>query len=322
VSAHGEPDGVAGELVVKHLVTSLGAIDETAAGLILPHEHVFVDLRTPDHPDHGRAQTAEVVEVMASTLRGARAAGIGAIVEASTLGVGRRADILAAVSRSAGLPLLVPTGVYREPWIPRWVHEASEPALVRWMLKELTDQIDGSGVRAGWIKLSAGDDGLTPCERKVLRAAAGAARETGAVIGSHTIRGRVFLNQLAVIEECGLSADRLIWIHAQAEQDRGLHREIGKLGAWLEYDAIGTPGTDEMYVELVTEALEAGLGARVLLSHDRGWYDPAKPRGGEQKPYTYLVETFLPKLAAAGVGKLDIDRLTRANPFAAFSRQP
>jgi phosphotriesterase-related protein len=60
----------------------------------------------------------------------------------------------------------------------------------------------------------------------------------------------------------------------------------------------------------------------VLLSHDRGWYDPAKPRGGEQKPYTYLVETFLPKLATAGVGKLDIDRLTRANPFAAFSRQP
>jgi phosphotriesterase-related protein len=51
-------------------------------------------------------------------------------------------------------------------------------------------------------------------------------------------------------------------------------------------------------------------------------YDPSKPRGGEQKPYTYLVEVFLPKLAAAGIGQDLIHRLTRSNPFAAFSREP
>jgi phosphotriesterase-related protein len=306
---------------VRHLHTSLGPLDETAAAIILPHEHVFVDLRTPDHPDHARAETAEVVEAMVPPLRKARAAGIGAIVEASTVGVGRRADLLAAVSRAAGVPLVVPTGVYREPWIPRWIHEATETALFQWMVKELTGQIEGSALRAGWIKLSAGDDGLTACERKVLRAAARASRETGAVIGSHTIRGRVVLDQLSVMEESGLSADRFIWIHTQADEDRGLHREVGHRGAWLEYDAIGTPGTDELYVGLVREALEAGLGGRVLLSHDRGWYDPAKPRGGEQKPYTYLVETFLPRLASAGISQHQIDLLTRANPFAAFSRE-
>ena len=307
---------------MQQLVTSLGAIDKPAAGLILPHEHVFVDLRTPDHPDHGQARTADVVEVMVPALQKARAAGVGAIVEASTLGVGRRADILSAVSRAAGMPLLLPTGVYREPWIPRWVHEATEAALCDWMVKELTEQIEESGLRAGWIKLSAGDDGLTACERKVLRAAARAAKETGAVAGSHTVRGRVVLDQLAVIEECGLSTARFIWIHTQAEPDRGLHREVGNRGAWLEYDSIGSPGTDTMYAGLVGEAIDAGLGDRVLLSHDRGWYDPAQPGGGEQKPYTYLVETFVPALMAAGVGKEQIDRLTMANPFAAFSREP
>ena len=29
------------------------------------------------------------------------------------------------------------------------------------MLGELTDEIESTGVRAGWIKLSAGDDGIT-----------------------------------------------------------------------------------------------------------------------------------------------------------------
>lgn len=307
---------------MKYLHTSLGLLDAATAGVILPHEHVFVDLRTPDHPDHARAHTDEVVEVMTPALQSARAAGIGAIVEASTLGVGRRADILEAVSRATGLPLLVPTGVYREPWIPSWVHDAGVDTLYQWMRKELLEQIEGSGIRAGWIKLSAGDEGLTACERKVLHAAARAALETGAVIGSHTIQGGVVLDQLAIIEESGLAADRFIWIHTQAEQDRGLHREVGRRGAWLEYDAIGNPDTDEMFVGLVSEAIEAGLDGQVLLSHDRGWYDPAKPRGGELKPYTYLVETFLPRLAAAGVGQDIADRLTKANPFAAFSREP
>jgi hypothetical protein len=31
---------------------------------------------------------------------------------------------------------------------------------------------------------------------------------------------------------------------------------------------------------------------------DRGWYDPAQPGGGEPKPYTYLVEEFLPQARA------------------------
>ncbi len=306
---------------MRYLHTSLGLVDEKAACIILPHEHVFVDLRTPDHPDHARAEGADVVEVMTPALQRARAAGIGAMVEASTLGVGRRADILAAVSRASGLPLLVPTGVYREPWIPRWVHEADETDLFLWMLKELTDEVEGSGVRAGWIKLSAGDDGLTECEAKVLRAASRAAKETGAVIGSHTIRGRVVRDELDIMEKIGLPADRFIWIHAQAEQDRRLHQEIGRRGAWLEYDAIGSPGTDEMFVGLVRDADDAGFAGRVLLSHDRGWYDPAKTRGGEQKPYTFLVETFLPKLADAGFSQAQLDRLTKSNPFSAFARE-
>jgi phosphotriesterase-related protein len=215
---------------------------------------------------------------------------------------------------------VVPTGIYREPWVPPFAHEASEDALADWMISELDEGIEESGVRAGWIKLSAGDDGLTDTETKILRAAARAGARTNAVIGSHTIRGKVVKDQLAIIEAAGYSPSRFISIHTQAEPDFALHLEIARRGAWIEYDGIGGWGEDVTYVENINRVLDAGLGDRLLLSQDRGWFDPALPGGGTPKPYTYLSEIFLPKLAASGVDASTIDTLTRANPFRAFAR--
>jgi phosphotriesterase-related protein len=116
----------------------------------------------------------------------------------------------------------------------------------------------------------------------------------------------------------GYTAERFIWIHTQAEPDFELHLEMARRGAWLEYDAIGE--NDKNYLRKIQRLLEAGLGDRLLLSHDRGWYDPALPGGGVPKPYTYLPDQFLPKLRAAGVGEGTISQITQANPFQAFAR--
>jgi phosphotriesterase-related protein len=302
--------------------TTLGPRSSAELGLILPHEHIFVDLRTWDTPSYAQAETEEVVRLMAPELTKAQAAGVTAIVECSTVGVGRRADIDRAVSEAANLPLLIPTGIYREPWVPDWAHAASEAELAEWMLGELQGEIEQSGVQAGWIKLSAGDDGLTACETKILRAAVTAARATNAVIGSHTIRGWIVRDQLDIVEAMGHAPERFIWIHTQAEPDFELHLEMGRRGAWLEYDAIGNIDieNDEYYIQRIRRVLDSGLGDQLLLSHDRGWYDPALPGGGVPKPYTYLPGQFLPKLQASGVDEETIYQLTHINPFRAFAR--
>src|SRR5688572_20390704 len=222
---------------MANLITTLGPKSADELGLILPHEHVFVDLRTWDQPGYAQAETADVIALIAPEIARAQAAGVTALVECSTVGVGRRPDILKAVSEATGFPLVVPTGIYREPWVPDWARRASEDELHAWMLRELSDEIGGTGVRAGWIKLSAGDDGLTPTEAKILRAAARAAKATGCVIGSHTIRGSVVRNQLEILERVGVAPDRFIWIHTQAEPDLGIHVELGRRGCWIEYDA-------------------------------------------------------------------------------------
>ncbi|QYO78719.1 phosphotriesterase family protein [Devosia salina] len=304
---------------MARLITTLGAFERHQLGLILPHEHVFVDLRTPDQPGYAEADPDDVVRLMAPQIEAIKAQGVTALVECSTGGVGLRVDIDLAVSRATGFPIVVPTGNYREPWIPDWVARASEAELESWMLGHLTRGVDDTGVVAAWIKVSAGDDGITPLETRILRAAARASAQTGALIGSHTIRGRVVMDQLDIIEAEGGSANRFLSIHSQAEKDFGLNRAVAERGAWIEYDHVGRD-PDEEVLPLVMKALEAGLGNQLLLSHDLGWYDPAKPGGGTPRPYTHLVNWLLPALAEAGVSAEMITRLTHDNPFDAFAR--
>jgi phosphotriesterase-related protein len=305
---------------MPHLITTLGPKGSDELGMILPHEHVFVDLRTWDQPGYGEADPDDVVRLMTPYIEAVQAAEITAIVEPSGIGVGRRADILLAVSHATNFPLVAPTGVYREPWLPPWVRDASEDALCEWMIGELTSEIAGTGVQAGWIKVGATDAGMTEAEQKVLRAAARASMVTGATIGSHTLRGEVARAQLDLIEATGGDARRFVWIHAHVEPDIAFHHDLAKRGAWLEYDGIGDPEHDDRFIDLIGRGLDAGFGEQLLLSMDRGWYDPAQPGGGTPKPYTYLPELFLPKLAAAGIDHATIAMLMRRNPFAAFAR--
>ena len=301
------------------LWTTLGPLRRDQLGMILPHEHVFVDLRTPDQPGYAQADAADVVALMAPQIEAAKERGITAIVECSTGGVGRRADLDLAVSLATGFPIVVPTGNYREPWIPEWVAVAGEAKLESWMRRELDERFDEADYRAGWIKLSAGDDDITPLEARILRAAARAAAATKATIGSHTIRGRVVMDQLDIIEAEGGSPSRFISIHTQEEKDFGLHRAIAQRGAWIEYDHLGRVDDGEA-VEMILRALEADLGDHLLLSHDRGWFDPALPGGGVPKPYTHLSDVILPMLRARGVAEQTITLLTQDNPFRAYAR--
>ncbi|MCU4716964.1 phosphotriesterase family protein [Halapricum hydrolyticum] len=305
---------------MAELITTQGTLRSDDLGLILPHEHVFVDLGPIEEENWRDAKAADVIELMGPEVEAAMSAGVTCLVECTPTGVGRRADIDVAVSEATGLPLVLPTGIYREPHIPDWARDASETEIREWMVEELTEGIENTGVRAAWIKLASSDDGVTEIEEKILRAAAAAGAETGALIGSHTTAGRIAHDQLDVIEDVGYDPSRFVWIHTQAEDDPSLHREVAERGAWIEYDAIGGEKSDAYYLDRIESALDAGLGDHVLLSMDRGWYDPSAPGGGEPDPYTYLPETFLPKLSDV-VGEDETRRLTHVNPFQAFARR-
>src|SRR5688572_8979570 len=83
----------------KVLMTTAGPIKQSAAGLILPHEHLFTDLRGPDAPGYGEADSNDVIRVMKPLLLEARKAGVDTLIECTTIGVGRNVPIIAALAR-------------------------------------------------------------------------------------------------------------------------------------------------------------------------------------------------------------------------------
>jgi phosphotriesterase-related protein len=66
---------------MAHLYTTLGPKRADELGMILPHEHIFVDLRTSNQPGYAEADPADVVALMAPQIEAARRSGVTALVE-------------------------------------------------------------------------------------------------------------------------------------------------------------------------------------------------------------------------------------------------
>lgn len=307
----------------KYIHTLRGPIDPSSLGLILPHEHLFTDLRGPSVPGYAQRTPEAVVDVVAPHLADAAATGVTALVECSTVGVGRNLSVLRSLSDSTSIYIVAPTGVYRDAFIPAAMRDASEDELAELWTTELTEGIEGTSIRAGFIKLAMSDDGPTTLEIRNLKAAAKASQRTGAVIGSHTIGGRVARQEMNILEDAGLDLSRWIWIHAQTEPDLSVLKEAAQRGAYVELDTVGAPFQSQPeLLERVDHLIEAGFIKNILLSHDAGWFDPSSPDGLPKegfRGYTALVRDFIPTLLERGVSEEQIHCMTVLNPREAFA---
>jgi phosphotriesterase-related protein len=309
--------------MAKSIQSIKGPIEVDALGLILPHEHLFTDLRGPHVPDYAQGDPSAVVRVVGPYLAEAAASGVTALVECSTVGVGRNLEVLQSLAEATSIQIVSPTGVYRDAYIPKSMRDLSEEELAVLWTKELSDGIQGTSIRAGFIKLAMSDDGPTALEIRNLRAAARASQSTGAVIASHTIGGKIARREMDVLEESGLDLGRFIWVHAQTEPDVTILEAAARRGAYLELDAVGAPYQSQAeLLEVVLALIEAGFADHLLLSHDAGWYNPARLDGlpdGGYRGYTALTADFLPALRQRGITEEQLQMITMQNPIRAFA---
>jgi phosphotriesterase-related protein len=291
--------------------------------LILPHEHLFTDLRGPRVEGYAQAEPDQILRVVEPYLAEAAAAGVTAIVECSTLGVGRNLKVLSKLAEVSPIKLIAPTGVYREAFTPPSLREMSESELTDLWTQELTEGIEDSSIRAGFIKLAMSDDGPTGLEVRNLKAAAKASQKTGAVIASHTIGGIVARKEMDVLEEAGLDLHRFIWVHAQTEPDIAVLNESARRGAYVEFDSVGAPFQSQTeLLDVVVALIDAGYVDQLLLSHDAGWYNPARPDGLPEegyRGYTALTKDFIPALLERGVSEKQVRHITLDNPARVFA---
>ena len=307
------------------LQTVKGSIGVEALGLVLPHEHLFTDLRGPLAPDYALAEPEVVARVMEPFLAAAHAVGVTALVECSTVGVGRNLAVLEHLADATPIHLVAPTGVYREAFTPPSLRGLSVQALAEMWVRDLAEGIEGTAICAGFIKLSVSDDGPTPLEVRNLKSAALASQRTGAAVASHTASGAIARQEMDILEAAGLDLGRFIWVHANLEPDTALHLEAARRGAYIEFDAVGAEWQSQDALADYTLALiEAGYAESLLLSHDAGWYDPGSSNGEPEdgiRGYTALVEDFIPALISRGVSEEEITQITHENPARAFSLQ-
>jgi phosphotriesterase-related protein len=304
--------------------TVTGDVPVEQLGLFLPHEHLFTDLRGPSTPGYAQGDPEQVARVVLPYLEAIERQGVTALVECSTMGVGRNIAVLRHLASLTPIKLIAPTGVYKEGFVPVELLDLSVKALADLWIRDLTEGIDGTSSRAGFIKVGLVDNGPTELEIRNLKAAVLASKQTGAVIASHTIGSAAALREIAILGDAGLDLARFIWVHAQTG-DTTAHVDAAQRGVWVEFDSIG--GGNQLEQTALFEAVFAmimrGFSANLLLSHDAGWYDPSQA-DGEPKPngyrgYTTLVDQFIPALKARGVSDEIIHEITVTNPAKAFA---
>jgi phosphotriesterase-related protein len=288
-----------------------GAALASPIASVLVHEHVLVDFVGADQIKPGRYERGEVFRIARPKLEELTRLGCRRLLECTPNFLGRDPELLARLSDAAGLELWSNTGLYgtgNHKFVPAFARSETAAQLAKRWIAETRE-----AWRPRFIKIGVNRAPLDDLDRKLVRAAAIASRETGLTIASHTGGGgAAALEQLEIVAAERVSPAKFVWVHAQNEKDHGLHEKVARSEAWVEFDGIG-PKTAEFHLQCVRFLAEKGLLRRTLVSQDAGWYHVGEAGGGQFRGYTYLYTDFLPRLEPA-----QVPVLMGENPRAAF----
>jgi phosphotriesterase-related protein len=279
---------------------------------VLVHEHVLVDFVGADQIRPGRYERDEVFRIARPKLEELRRLGCRRLLECTPNFLGRDPELLARLSDATSLEIWSNTGLYgaaNHKFVPAFARSETAAQLAKRWVAETRE-----AWRPRFIKTGVNRGPLDELDRKLIRAAAIASRETGLTIASHTGDGAAAVEQLEIVTAERVSPAKFVWVHAQSERDHGVHEKIARAGAWVEFDGIG-PKTAEFHLQCVRFLAAKGLLRRTLISQDTGWYHVGEPGGGNFRDYSFLYTGFLPRLTSGEAKQLLID-----NPVAAYGR--
>ncbi len=299
-------------------VTGTFPID--SLGLTLIHEHMLVDFVGADSISSDRWNRDSVVAKVLPYLMEVKKQGVKTILDCTPSFLAKDPLLLKELSEKSGIRILTNTGYYgavNGKYLPPHAFTESDDQLAERWISEFENGIDGTGIKPGFIKISVNEsDTLREVDRKLVKAAGITHQKTGLQIASHTGTWKTAIQEVVILQEMGVEPSAFVWVHAQAEQDFQNYVKAAEMGVWISLDGIGW-STDE-YVDRLVFAKENELMHRILISHDAGWYDPAKPNGGDFQPFTNIFEKLIPALNEKGFSQSDWNQLLIENPKQAF----
>jgi predicted metal-dependent phosphotriesterase family hydrolase len=315
--------------------TVLGDIDPADMGVTYAHEHLVIDGGRPVEmsPDFLLAD----IDRLSDELRDAEAAGLQTAIDAMPADCGRNPAKLAELSRRTGVNIVAATGLHHERFYgpSHWSLRASEEWLADLFVADITEGIDerdygGSTVRrtdirAGIVKVAGSEGGPSARDLPIFHAAAAAHARTGVPVHTHCEAGTGALEQIRLLVENGVPAERISLSHVDKVVDRGYHRDLLASGAFAVYDqAFRWGDRDNGTLQLLEWAIADGLAGQVMLGMDAARQGYYRAFGGSPG-LTFLLCEFSEAMEARGIGagmrrSLFVDNPARAFAFAEVGR--
>lgn len=310
--------------------TIRGPVDTAALGRVLIHEHVFLmdmEYTINYRQDFFAGETISNAAVRLNTLK---AAGIDTIVDLTVLGLGRHVPSLAKVAALTDLNIILSTGAYTFNEVPGpfrffgpgLLCDAPEP-LVAHFVRDITEGMAGTDIKAGELKCAIDEPGLTPGVERIMRAVARTHRITGVPITVHTAPlAETGLIVQRILAEEGVNLEDVVIGHCGDTTDIDYLTRLADKGSLLGMDRFGinftlTPASR---VKTIAEMVRRGYSDQLVLSHDCCcWSDffPDMEQYARALPdhhYLHIRNDVIPALLEAGVTQREVDKMFVDNP--------
>jgi phosphotriesterase-related protein len=301
--------------------TVTGKFPIDSMGLTLIHEHMLVDFIGADSVSTERYDHDEVIAKVLPYLFEVKKHGVKTIFECTPSYLAKDPILLKILSERSGIKIVTNTGFYGAvggKYLPEFVFTETEQQLADRWIAEFEHGIEGTGIKPGFIKISVNEEmPLREVDAKLVRAAGIIHQQTGLKIASHTGTWATASQEVAVLEEQGIDPSAFIWVHAQAEENFENYLRAAEKDVWISWDGIGW--AIDPYAERLVFAKENRFLDQIIISHDAGWYDPAKADGGDFVPFTNIFEKLMPVLKTKGFVDSDFELLLIENPKRAFA---
>lgn len=318
-----------------HIDTVRGPIDTSQLGVTLMHEHIFVLSPEIQQNYPGQWNEDERVADAVAKLNALKSRGVDTLVDVTVVGLGRDIPRIQRISAQTALQIVVATGLYIYNDLPLYFHLrgpgtlfGGSEVMADMFVRDITEGIAGTGVKAAILKCTTEADGLTPGTDRLLRAIAQAHRRTGVPITTHThaptFRGR---DQQRVFRDEGVDLTRIVIGHAGDSTDLAYLRELMDNGSTIGMDRFGVDAMlpFEDRVDTVAQLCAAGYADRMILSHDYSCYldlfdDDVRAARFPKWSYMHIFEDVLPALRQRDVGEHQIRQMLVENPRRIFER--
>jgi len=304
----------------------LGPVDTADLGFTLIHEHLLIGWQGWQWDNLYNFNRAEEMAKAVDRLQELKALGVGTFVDPCPMDIGRDAEFLAEASQKSGMRIVGATGLYHHEFgIPAYFHGLSDEQISEIFIRDLTEGMAHTSIKAGIIKTATTAGQVTDQEAKAHRAAGKAQVATGAPIITHTDEnGPMGLEQLDIFASQGVALNRVAIGHSCGNGQLRYHLSILERGAWLSFDRLGfgISASDDVRVAALLGLIGLGHADRIMLSHDsvctllgRGFdWTPEMLEALKDWNPTHLIRNIIPRLKAAGVDQATIDLMTISNP--------